>query len=699
MILYCLLSAWINAIASLVLGATVYFKNPRDPCTVTFGAVTLSVAIWSALYALWQVSTTTETALLLARWFSAAAVLIPALYFHFTTKLTGRERPLETRVGYLLSVPLFALSFSSWVVDGVRPRLMFPHWPTPGPLYPVYLCVFFYFLLRSWQLLYAEMREASFLRRNQLRYVLAFTVAGFVGGATNFPLWYGVPVPPVGNILVGAYMIGVGYAVVRFRLMEFDQLLARAVVYGLLVLAAGMLVPYLATASGLLSVGESGFIPVYFIFVLLAGLIFWNVPRARRGIDALLEQRLEAGRLRGRETLRALAARLSSARDEAGMFEEAVAGVRAALDVADVAIYTRTEFETNFTRRAFAGRGELPEGFPESSALSRLLQERRASVWCDEVVHGSSDLTRAPFASLREHGLELAVPVMGDTLFYGFLALGPWRCQSLYSDAELSLLETVALQIGLNLRARQLERRSSQTEKLIALGTLAAGLAHELRNPLTSVQTFAALLDEQRPDPDMLKEFGAVVRRDVARIAGIVENVSAFAASNEVELTRLDLAEVLRAAVEIVHAEAERLSARIEMPRAAETARVRANHGQLLQVFVNLLQNALQAFGEGGGGRISLRIERQALVGGDPMVCVVVEDNGPGIDAALLPRVFEPFTTTKNTGARRGRQGMGLGLAIVKRIVQNHGGEIRVASAPGQGAVFRVFFPQDTSPS
>ncbi len=699
MILYCLLSAWLNAIASLVLGATVYFKNPRDPRTVTFGAVTLSVAIWSALYALWQVATDEGSALLLARWFSAAAVLIPVLYFHFTTKLTGRERPVETQVGYVMSVPLFALSFSAWIVEGVRPRMMFPHWPVPGPLYPLYLCVFFYYLLRSWQLLYAEMRVASFLRRNQLRYVLAFTVAGFAGGATNFPLWYGLPVPPVGNILVGAYMVGVGYAVVRFRLMEFDQLLARAVVYGLLVLAAGMLVPYVATASGLLAAGESGLMPVYFIFVLLAGLVFWNVPRARRGIDSLLEQRLEAGRVQGRETLRALAARLSSARDEAGMFEEAVVGVRAALDVEDVAIYTRTEFETNFTRRAFAGRGVLPAGFAEGSALSRMLQDRRASVWCDEVVHGASDLTRAPFASLREHGLELAVPVQGDTLFYGFLALGPRRCESLYSDAELSLLETVALQIGLNLRARQLERRSSQTEKLIALGTLAAGLAHELRNPLTSVQTFAALLDEERPDPDMLKEFGAVVRRDVARIAGIVENVSAFASSNEVELTRLDLAEVLRAAEEIVHAEAERIGAKIELPSERESVRVRANHGQLLQVFVNLLQNALQAFGEGGAGRVWLRIERQSLVGGDPMVCVVVEDNGPGIDPALLPRVFEPFTTTKNTGARRGRQGMGLGLAIVKRIVQNHAGEIRVASTPGQGAVFRVFFPQDFSPA
>ncbi len=698
MILYCLLSSCLNMVASLVLGATVFFKKNRDPRSVLFASVTLSVAVWSALYALWQLAVEPGPALLYARWFSAAAVLIPVLYFHFTTKLTGRERPRETLVGYLLSFPLFALSFTPWVVVGVRPQMMFPHWPAPGALYPLYLAVFFYYLLRSWHLLYAEYRQTSFLRRNQLLYVLAFTVAGFVGGATNFPLWYGVPVPPVGNILVGVYMVGVGYAVVRFRLMDFDLLLARAAAYGALAFAIGLVVPYVAIQTGLVIPGTPGLLPLYFCSVLICAAGFWHAPRVRRRLDAFLERQVMGERVQARESLRSLAARLSSCRDEASMFEETVTGVRAGLDVADVALYVRTEFETNFTRRAFAGLGAMPAGLAENSPLSRVLQERRASVWCDEVVHGGSALTRAPFANLREHGLELAVPIVGDTLFYGFLALGPRRCRSLYSDVDLTLLEAVALQIGLALRARQLERRGSQTEKLIALGTLAAGLAHELRNPLTSVQTFASLLDEDRPDPELIKEFGGVVRRDVARIAGIVENVAAFASSNEIELSRIDLVEVLRAAAELVHTEAARAGARIESP-AEGPARVRANHGQLLQVFVNLLQNSLQAFPPESAGRISMRVERHVVAGREPMLCAVVEDNGPGIDPALLPRVFDPFTTTKNTGSRHGRQGMGLGLAIVKRIVQNHGGEIRVASAPGQGAVFRVYFPADVSPS
>ena len=82
------------------------------------------------------------------------------------------------------------------------------------------------------------------------------------------------------------------------------------------------------------------------------------------------------------------------------------------------------------------------------------------------------------------------------------------------------------------------------------------------------------------------------------------------------------------------------------------------------------------------------------FVAPQPLVCVSLTDNGPGIDPALLPHVFEPFTTTKSTGARRGKHGMGLGLAIVKRIVQNHHGEINVTSTLDQGTTFHVYLPQ-----
>lgn len=691
MILYCLLSSLLNAVASLVLGGIVFSKKPRDARTMTFAGVTVFVALWSAFYFLWQAADGSASALFYIRWFSAAAIPIPILYFHFTTKLTGRARPREVLAGYLISLPFVPLAFTHWIVTGLRPKMMFPWWPDPGSLYPLYLAVFFYFIIRSWVLLYQEFRVARFLRRNQLLYVLAYTVTGFTGGATNFLLWYDIPIPPVGNILVGCYMVGVGYAVVRFRLMEFDLLLARIWAYGFLVTLLAALTPLCYALISLLPVSPVGGVSFYIISFLVTGLLFWLIPSIRRYVDALLEQRVLGERLSNREMLRGLAGRLSSARGEAVLFRDVVAGLTTALDVAEISLYTRTEFETDFSRRV-GSSGMV--SFPEHSPLSRILREMQRSVLFDELEHGSTGDRSGYFQQLRrQQGLELAVPIIGDSFFYGFLTLGPRRGHALYTDDDVSLLEAIGLQIGLNLRARQLERRTSQTEKLISLGTLAAGLAHELRNPLTSIQTFTALLAESHPDPEALREFSPVVQRDVKRIASIVENVSAFAESNKVEMTAVPLAEVMRAVADIVRPELIRTGTQLVLPDGPAPAPIRGNHSQLLQVFINLVQNAMQALEGRSGACITIGFEARRPDEAEPLVCVTVADNGPGIDAAVLPHIFEPFTTTKATGERRGKHGMGLGLAIVKRIIQHHHGDINVSTLPGRGTTFRVYLP------
>jgi len=690
MIFYCLLSSLLNAVASLVLGVVVISKKPREPRTLTFAGVTLGVATWSAGYFLWQLAPDAGTALAYCRFFSAAAIVIPICYFHFATKLTGRERRREVLVGYAVTAPFVPLSFTGDIVRDVAPKMMFPHWPEPGALYPLYLAVFFYFLIRSWHLLYFEYRMSRFMRRNQLLYVLAYTVTGFAGGATNFLLWYDVPIPPIGNIFVGAYMAGVGYAVVRFRSAGFNLLVARVAGYGVLAAVLALVIPGLYALVLLLPVQGIGIVPLFFVSFLVVSSLFWLIPLLRRRLDVLLETRVMGARLPNREMLRHLAVTLSSAQGEAALFLTAAKGIGEALEVGDVGVYTRTEFETDFARRA---GGVKLLSFPQKSPLAVRLQETGRSVLLDEVEHDGPAQTRAYFLELRrKQGIELAVPILGDRFFYGFFTLGARRGQALFNEVDVSLVEAIGLQVGLNLRARQLERQASQSEKLISLGTLAAGLAHELRNPLTSVQTFSALLREQRPDPEALQEFAGVVQRDVNRIASIVENVSAFAESNKVAMTAVAIGEVLRTVTDILRPDFERTKIELVVLDVPPIT-VRGNHGQLLQVFINLIQNAIQALENRPGSRVMVSVASRSADVRKPIVTICVADNGPGIDPALLPHIFEPFITTKATGQRRGGGGMGLGLAIVKRLVQHHEGEIEAVSDPGRGTTFRVHLP------
>jgi two-component system nitrogen regulation sensor histidine kinase GlnL len=699
-ILYCLLSSLFNAIASLILGITVYSKNPRDPRSRTFAWMTVTVAAWSLFYFCWQLSSDAETALRLCRWLSAPAIVIPVCYFHFSTRLTGEKRNREVLVGYGLSAVFIVLSFTPWIVRGVRPRMMFPFWPEPGPLYPLYLAQWSYYLWRSWQLLYHAYHQASFLRRNQLQYVLAHTVIGFIGGATNYFLWYGIPIPPVGNVLVSLYMIGVGYAVVRFRLLEVDLLLARMVAYTLIILVLALMMPLFVTLVQLLPVPgirELNWVVLLPVSITATGLLFWTIPALRQRVDLLVEQRVLGEKLADRARLRQLATQISSIQDEESIFTVSVRSVAEALGVDCVYVFIRSEFDTRFTRRAFVdrpGRTGALLRMEDDSPLMRVLQETRRGVLLDELAHHATGADRHYFSELRRtQEFELVVPIYADAYFYGFLATGVRGVGTLYTELDFSLLETIGLQIGLNLRSRQLERQANQTEKLISLGTLAAGLAHELRNPLVSIQTFSALLKERGHDPEFQQEFGAIMQRDVGRIASIVENVAAFAENSTVPFTPIKIEEVLAGVAEIARPELLRTGVQFRVDEPGDLPPVHANYSQLLQVFLNLLQNAIQALAGRPDGRITVTVTVRADDVPKPMVYITVADNGPGIDPALLNRVFEPFTTTKSTGDQRSRRGMGLGLAIVRRIIQYHQGAIDVTSELGKGTTFHVYLP------
>ena len=699
MILYCILTSAINGLASLVLALAVYWKKPRGPANLAFCWFALSATIWSGFYLAWQTAGDAATALRYSRFLTAAAIIIPAAYFHFVALLLGRERKLEMRIGYALVVVFVLLSLTtSWLVAGVEPRVMFPYWPVPGWLYPLYLLTFFYyFAITLWRLV-EGFRAADGMQRNQLRLVAIGTAVGFAGGATNFLLWYRIPILPVGNGLVAVYVVAVGYAIIRFRLMDFDLLAARMAAYTVIVGLLSLVTPGIVAAIVQLTVADQysvSLVPVLIASFLTMTVTFAFIPSLRWRVDAFLERRVLGSRLADRVLLRGLASKISSATDESAMLAEVVHSLAEALNAAEVAVYTRTEFETDFTRRAAVGR-QLPDdlaSFHHNSPLVQTLQAAARGIILDEEANVAAGERRNYFLALRrKQRMAVAVPIIGDTVFYGFITLGDRADRALYNEIDVSLVETIGLQIGLNLRARQLERRASQTEKLISLGTLAAGLAHELRNPLVSIQTFSALLKERGTDMDFQQEFSVVVQRDVSRIASIVENVAAFAESNKVQMSPVSLTEVLAAAAEIVRPELQRANVQLVMP-GNEVPRVQANYSQLLQVFVNLMQNAAQAMEGRPDSRLTVDFELR-FVAPQPLVCVSLTDNGPGIDPALLPHVFEPFTTTKSTGARRGKHGMGLGLAIVKRIVQNHHGEINVTSTLDQGTTFHVYLPQ-----
>jgi signal transduction histidine kinase len=477
-----------------------------------------------------------------------------------------------------------------------------------------------------------------------------------------------------------------------------DLFVVRLISYGLFIIVLSPVIPVvLLTASSLAGEPVDSRGVLYVSAGLITTFLFLVIHIFKWRVDRLLEGTLLRDELVGRSQLRSLAQRISSISNESDMHDEVILSVSEALDTSGAAIVLRGELDSVYSVKAAIGfADDFKDQFRlkhDDVFISMMEKSRKAALTEELEFQAEGDLAMRAERLGAEYDIAAAIPVHADTIFFGALLLRPRARHRLFSSPDLSLLDAIGLQIGLNLRSRQLERRAGQTEKLISLGTLAAGLAHELRNPLVSIQTNAALLQEGSLDAESQKEFSEIMYRDVARIVGIVENISSFATRDTVKFTSLNVSEVIDSAYEISHSRFKESGVTLKFENR-EAPYIHGNYNQLLQVFINLFQNGVEALENTKNGVIEVSISSKVRDVINPSIEITVTDNGPGVDPEIIGRLFDPLFSTKSTGTRVGGGGMGLGLSIVKRVIDCHHGTIRLENLPGRaGAQFLISIP------
>jgi PAS domain S-box-containing protein len=230
---------------------------------------------------------------------------------------------------------------------------------------------------------------------------------------------------------------------------------------------------------------------------------------------------------------------------------------------------------------------------------------------------------------------------------------------------------------------QQLQASLAQSEKLAAVGQLAAGVAHEINNPLTTILANAQLLQRNLPSQaEELQEMVALIIQASDRASQAVQDLLDFARLERYELAPVDVNETIRRTVSLMGHELGSRSISLSFDPTPDLPAVNASADHLQGVWLNLLINAIDAI-DPGPGTIHIKT---AQVGGT--IQVTVNDNGVGIPPEQISRIFEPFYTTKDPG-----RGTGLGLSVCHQIVTRHGGQIRVSSQPGEGTTISVNFP------
>jgi len=327
-----------------------------------------------------------------------------------------------------------------------------------------------------------------------------------------------------------------------------------------------------------------------------------------------------------------------------------------------VTLNPAAELLTGFFRGEAAGR-YCTELFAHTPEVSDLLTETLAS---------HAPITSVPLTLRRRNGSSLPIEFSTASLKGG----------------EGKDLGTIGVFRDVTL-VRQLESDLRRSDRLAALGTLAAGLAHEIKNPLTSLLTFSRHLDRKVDDPNFRERFRNVVPRELERINGIVESLLELARPSRMTFTLVRLSELLERALELHVEQFDEQHVEVAREYARDVPAIQADKDALYRVFVNLIKNALDAMPR--GGRLTVRAGWAAT--GDPLltsrrrpanrVKIEIHDTGGGIQLSDADRVFNPFYTTRDSGT-------GLGLALAHKIVEDHGGLISFESRPGRGTTFTI---------
>jgi two-component system NtrC family sensor kinase len=690
-------------------GLWVLFKSPREVAHITFGLVCLGACLW--LFGFFMVYSSKEPteALFWEKFVYVGVVYIPAFFYHFTVSvLRLKEGNRLIWACYLISTAFLSLVPTTYLLDG-QYSYFWGHYPKAGVLHPSFLI---YFAMVSGLSLhrlhqgYKAREQSAPLEARRLKYIFWSFVLGF-GATLDFVQNYGFESYPMGYLFVSLWACLVTYAILKFQLLDISLTLTnRKFLPYTRPLALICSFYFLTLLLIFLFTGTTQYVLAGILvatFSLLADLLANLQKKMEKAIGkALFKKRYDAY-----ETLTEFSKAMVAILDLQALNAKIMETLSKVMGIKKVSLFLLDKEGGYFFLAA--GHGVDEKRLREVKILSRVpfvqfLYDTSGPILREELEHNMDAVPVQDIVKLKgildtlsQIESELCIPLVNKEVVIGFLNLGHKSNREMYSEEDLELLSALGQNLAIALdnallhedvrRQKTLMRR---TDRLRSLETIAGGFAHEVRNPLTSIKTFIQLTPERKDDPDFIGRFGSVVSEDVARIERLIQEILDYARYMEPKLTEENVNELVDSCVYFVGVKATSKSVTLEKDLAGNLPRVMLDRQQIKQVVLNLVLNAMDAMGE-GGGLLVVKTRPLAKPAGESWVQIEVGDTGCGIAPDDLDHIFDPFYSTKHESEER--EGTGLGLTIVHQIVQEHGGYVEVESTVGRGTTFFVNLP------
>jgi len=660
----------------------------------------LAVGCWGFGAFLVGRATTEPAAMLWWRLAHVGIVLIPVFLFHVVHVLCGLSRKKLLFAVYLQGAFFLAMIPTRLFISGLRFAFSEFYYATPGPLYAFFFVFWTVIVIFSHYQLLLTFIKSKDIKRRQILYFSVGAILGFAGGVTNFFPVFNINLYPYGNFAIPLYCVVVTYAIFRYKLMEIDVILKKTLVFaGLFASVFAILVlPTLIIQEFVVSrMSFGGRLVGLGISTVLIVLVLRPLHNFLVGItDKYLFQK----KYDYKELLRTFTSEVLTVLDLNKLMRLTVFKLADIVKVETCALLLLDEEMDGYRMVASHGLKNKEIFLNRKNTLASFMERTRVYL---SILHQGKD-SRIPKNIIRDMNMlkvELAIPLVLHERMIGILTLGAKKSDAAYVQDDIDILLPLARTLAIAISNAELfeellktQAEAAQREKMAVIGTLSAGINHEICNPLGIVrgQCEAFLLNlkdgfyKGKSDKELIEKAITIMNKtikEVDRATGVTKRLSSFA--KPVKEHRPDEVRIGDEVDEVMalvghDLKLDKIDVVKDIPM--DLPNVLADRKQIEEIFFNLIRNAGQAIGE--RGRITIRVRSD----GNSKVFIDIEDTGHGIPPDKLDQVFNPFYTTKEPG-----KGTGLGLFIVRQVVEKNKGRISVKSKMGEGTRFRLEFP------
>jgi len=661
-------------------------------------------------YFLWRVSSSEIQADYFCRLLIGASIFMPITAYHFSIILSGGKvnRPLQ--YGYLGALILCLMLPSGLIIQGVKPKFGHRYWPEAGPLAWLYLTYFIGYLLLSARVFLRGWREHLGNRATGNLFLLFTWIAGCLGGITNFPLWFDIPVQPYGNALTGIFLFLLsqvlysGLFTVRFQFYK--------IIFHLILCASAALV-YLLVITHYFSRLNTPLSPELIwihgigAFLLIA-LTSWVVSTIKYQVERSLEAVFLNEPTIGLTELKELPAKFAEFNHNLSLLNFVANGLEQFVPTQNLAIFTKEPESDSY--RTVAKRGHFPDAAPlhelaSNDPLIESLAKNPRALNINKVTKGIDSSVYQSLVDLRNaSNVSMLIPIFSNQQLFGLILLGPLKSKQDWDNETTTILFTLSAQIGIHfrtmeleaiveLRSDELEQRTRQLEKAhIEKHNFLTSFSHEIRNPLNGIINISHLLAEEEGLTDTQSELIDYLISCKQHLEQLIiptlDYSSLEAGIYNCTEESFDVNIIIKSVIAMHTNQAARKGLQICM----SPTEVRNNWigavTPLRQILINLVSNAIKYT---TSGTVSLQLSYQQLE--DNITATFsIKDTGPGIPMILEDAIFRPLN--RLTENQNNQPGSGMGLSISRRIAQTLHGTLKLKEPETEsGAVFELKLP------